>query len=91
MPVVNDASPILLLAKIGKLSLLKELYSEIVIPIQVRDEVDKYKDEASFLIASEIENGWIKLKDVISGKLLMRGTELCDRWPHEVCGGATNL
>ncbi len=64
MPVVSDASPLLLLAKIGKLCLLKELYSEIIIPSQVREEVLKYSDNASLLIACEIKNGWIKPADV---------------------------
>ncbi len=39
MPVVSDASPLILLAKIGKLNLLKELYLEIIIPSQVPDIV----------------------------------------------------
>ncbi|MGB8217058.1 MAG: DUF3368 domain-containing protein [Candidatus Methanoperedens sp.] len=63
MPVVSDASPLLLLAKIGKLDLLKELYQEIVIPLQVRNEVVENNDKASSLILSGIENGWIKQKD----------------------------
>lgn len=62
MPVVSDASPLILLGRIGKLSLLKELYLEIVIPVHVRNEVTKHDDEASFWILSEIENGWIKSK-----------------------------
>ncbi len=49
MPVVSDASPLILLARVGKLS-------------QVRNEVMKHDDEASFLIMSEIEKGWIKFK-----------------------------
>ncbi|SNQ62163.1 hypothetical protein [Candidatus Methanoperedens nitratireducens] len=56
MPVVSDASPLLLLAKIGKLNLLKELYSKIIIPSQVREEVLKYSDNASLLIAVNL---WI--------------------------------
>lgn len=56
MPVVSDASPLLLLAKIGKLNLLKELYSEIIIPSQVREEVLKHSDNASLLIAVNL---WI--------------------------------
>ncbi len=77
MPVVSDASPLLLLAKIRKLSLLKELYSEIIIPSQVRDEVLKYSDNASLLIASEIKNGWIKPADVeISTKVYEIGEKL---------------
>lgn len=64
MPVVSDASPLLLLAKIGKLNLLKELYQEIIIPLQVKNEVLVNKDEASNIILSEIEKGWILLKDL---------------------------
>jgi predicted nucleic acid-binding protein len=63
MPAVSDASPLILFAKIGRLNLLKHLFSEIIIPIQVRDEVTKHNDESSFLIISEIENGWIRLEE----------------------------
>ena len=63
MPAVSDASPFILFAKIGRLNLLKHLFSEIIIPIQVRDEVTKHNDESSFLIISEIENGWIRLEE----------------------------
>jgi len=41
-----------------------QLFSEIIIPIQVRDEVTKHDDESSFLIISEIENEWIKVEEV---------------------------
>lgn len=77
MPVVSDASPLLLLAKIGKLDLLKELYQEIIIPLEVRNEVVKYNDEASSLIDSEIKKGWIQLKDaIISPEIMRMGEEL---------------
>lgn len=61
MPVVSDASPLILLSRVGRLNLLKELYTEVVIPLQVRDEVMKHDDQASFQIIAEIEKGWIKL------------------------------
>lgn len=60
MPVVSDASPLILLARVGRLRLLKDLYTEVVIPFHVRDEITKHDDESSFLIISEIEKGWIK-------------------------------
>ena len=63
MPAVSDASPLILFAKIGRLNLLLQLFSEIIIPIQVRDEVIRHDDEASFLILSEIENEWIKVEE----------------------------
>ena len=64
MPAVSDASPLILFAKIGRLNLLKHLFSEIIIPIQVRDEVIKHDDTASYLITSEIENKWVKVEEV---------------------------
>nr|QNO49852.1 hypothetical protein HMIKAMFF_00012 [Methanosarcinales archaeon ANME-2c ERB4] len=64
MPAVSDASPLILFAKIGRLNLLLQLFTEIVIPIQVRDEVTKHDDESSSLIISEIENEWIKVEEV---------------------------
>ena len=64
MPAVGDASPLILFAKIGRLNLLMQLFSEIIIPIQVRDEVIKHDDESSSLIISEIENEWIKVEEV---------------------------
>lgn len=77
MPVVSDASPLILLAKIGKLDLLKELYQEIIIPSQVRNEVVENKDKASSLILSGIENGWIKQKDGgISSEIKRLGEKL---------------
>ena len=50
MPAVSDASPLILFAKIRRLNLLMQLFSEIIIPIQVRDEVIKHGDESSSLI-----------------------------------------
>lgn len=77
MPAVSDASPLILLAKIGRLDILKELYLEIVIPSMVRDEILKHRDDASFLIVSEIEKGWIKLEDVgISPEIKKVGEKL---------------
>ncbi len=63
MPVVSDASPLILLAKIGRLYLLRVLYSEILIPPQVEREIVRRKDEAS-LIAVAVKEGWIKVEEV---------------------------
>ena len=64
MPVVSDASPLILLAKIERLNLLKELYSEVIIPSQVRDEVLKQRDKSSSLLVLEMDKGWIKVEEV---------------------------
>ena len=77
MPAVSDASPLILFAKIGRLNLLLQLFSEIIIPIQVRDEVIKHDDKSSSLIISEIENGWIKVEEVeLSSEIINMGDKL---------------
>jgi len=61
--IVSNSGPLIHLAKIGRLKLIKELFEEVVIPFEVKEEVvDRGKDEGmadAFLIESEIGNGWI--------------------------------
>lgn len=61
--IVSNSGPLIHLAKIDKLNLLKELFGEVVVPYEVNIEVvDRGKDEGAadaFLIESEIEKGWI--------------------------------
>lgn len=60
---VSNSGPLIHLAKIDRLKLLKELFGEVIIPEEVKLEVvDRGKDEGiadAFLIEGEIENGWI--------------------------------
>ncbi|MDL5501869.1 MAG: hypothetical protein QSU88_01500, partial [Candidatus Methanoperedens sp.] len=61
--IVSNSGPLIHLAKIDRLNLLKELFAEVIIPLEVRIEiVDRGKEEGMadvFLIEGEIENGWI--------------------------------
>jgi len=64
MPVTSNASPIIVLAKIGRLQLLKSLYGKVLIsPFVKVESVDKGK-ELGALDALEIEKaineGWIR-------------------------------
>jgi predicted nucleic acid-binding protein len=63
--IVSNSGPLIHLAKIGRLRLLKELFGEVIIPYEVKFEVvDRGKDEGiadAFLIEDEINNGWIKI------------------------------
>lgn len=43
MIVVSDASPLISLAAIGQLDLLRELYAEVVIPVAVHREITHRK------------------------------------------------
>lgn len=63
--IVSNSGPLIHLAKIDRLDLLKELFGEVTIPHEVKLEVvDRGKDEGmadAFLIETEIENGWISV------------------------------
>lgn len=61
--IVSNAGPLIHIAKISKLKLLKELFGEVVIPYAVKEEVvEKGKEKGkadAFLIEERIKEGWI--------------------------------
>jgi len=63
-PVVSNSSPLIWLAKIGRLVLLKILFGEVVIPRRVCEETTLEKQSAdAVLISKAIEDGWIKVSE----------------------------
>jgi predicted nucleic acid-binding protein len=63
--IVSNSVPLIHLARIDRLKLIKELFGGVIIPPEVKLEVvDRGKDEGmadAFLIEIEIENGWIEI------------------------------
>lgn len=65
--IVSNSSPLIYLAKLKKLELLKDLFKEITIPEEVYLEVVKGKKEKyldAVRIGNSIEKGWIKVKKI---------------------------
>ena len=61
-PVVSNSSPLIWLAKIGRLSLLRIVFGQVVIPKRVCEETTLEKQSAdAVLISKAIEDGWIKV------------------------------
>ena len=60
MIVVADASPIICLSRIGRLDLLREVFTEILVPDEVRDEVEAGLDGAAILRS----HSWIESRPV---------------------------
>ena len=63
-PVVSNSSPLIWLAKIGRLVLLKTLFSQVVIPKRVCGEATLERQSAdAVLISKAIAGGWIKVSE----------------------------
>lgn len=54
--IVSNASPLMYLAKIGKLDLLKELFKEIIVPKEVYEEIVVEGKKEGFLDAYVVES-----------------------------------
>lgn len=71
--IISNSGPLIHLARIDRLKLLKDLFGEVIIPLDVKIEVvDRGKDEGmadAFLIESEIESGWIVIDRNNDGKI----------------------
>ena len=66
--IISNASPLMYLSKLNKLSLVKNLFKEIVIPKEVYDEVVVNGKKGRFLDAYKVEKAinesWIKIKEI---------------------------
>lgn len=64
--IISNTSPLIYLAKINKLDLLRDLFKEITIPKQVFNEamIEKETYLDSNNIKKAVDNNWIKIKDI---------------------------
>ncbi|HLC73111.1 MAG TPA: DUF3368 domain-containing protein [Candidatus Nanoarchaeia archaeon] len=92
--VVSNTSPILYLAKLGKLELLKKLFNKVFIPREVYKEAVLNGREKGFVDATLIERAikdhWIEVKDVVSNKNISIYSEI-DVGEQEAIELAKNL
>jgi predicted nucleic acid-binding protein len=65
MPVVSDTSPILGLAAIGHLELLREQFGAVLIPAAVMAELKSETDfRGATPIRQALESGWLEVREV---------------------------
>lgn len=76
VPIIADASPLIGLARIGLLSLLRDLYGGVVIPAQVQEELHVHENRpGSRALLLALEAGWMRaeaLKDSAEMSALLR-------------------
>ena len=66
--IISNSSPLILLAKIGKLSMLEKLYNKVLIPYEVYREVIIEGKKENYSDAAFIEkciNDFIFVKDLV--------------------------
>ncbi len=74
LKVVSNTTPIISLLKIGRLTILRDLYTEIYIPKEVFMEWEKGKDKEYYRDVSKID--WIKVTEIRDKKSLAYFLEL---------------
>lgn len=66
--VVSNASPLIYLAKAGQLSLLRELYQEVLVPEEVfREAGETGGSPDALVIASARDDGWMRIVGLEQG------------------------
>lgn len=63
--IVSNTSPLIHLAKVGKLELLKRVFNKVEIPLSVYNEIIKHpKSIETIIIKKAINEGWLIIKKV---------------------------
>jgi len=62
--MISNASPLIFLSKINQISLLKKLFTSILISKEVKDEIFVESKPETIDIANAIKQGWIKVVEV---------------------------
>ena len=60
--IISNTTPILSLLKIGKLSLLKELYEKVIVPTAVYIEIENGKEKPYYQDLTQID--WIEIQEI---------------------------
>ncbi|WP_009630116.1 DUF3368 domain-containing protein [Synechocystis sp. PCC 7509] len=92
MPVVSNTSPILNLAIIGQLELIRQQFGQVQIPLAVLAELKVLEDRpGSKEIQAAVDTGWIKVQEVSSQLSVQLLQQVLDRGESEAITLAIDL
>ena len=64
--IISNTSPLIHLAKVGKLELLKDMFGVVHTPLSVYNEVLKQpRNTETVIIKKAVNEGWIKLRKIV--------------------------
>ncbi len=64
--IISNTSPLIHLAKVGKLELLKLLFKTIKIPLSVYNEIITHPNNTETVIVKKaVDDGWLRIKRVL--------------------------
>ena len=87
MVIISDTSPITNLIKIGKLYILELLFTEIIIPVKVYEELANYENQKEIIS----QCAWIKVKKVQQTDLVQQLANFLDDGEAEAIALANEL
>ena len=92
MLVVSNTSPILNLAIIGQLALIRQQFGQVQIPLAVLAELKVLEDRpGSKEIQAAVDTGWIKVQEVSSQLSVQLLQQVLDRGESEAITLAIDL
>ena len=92
MPVVNNTSPIMNLAIIGELSLLRDQFGEVLIPGAVLEELRVEENlPGSQILRDALKDGWIRIEAVKQHPLVRAMQRDLDKGEAEAIALATEV
>ncbi len=92
MPVVSNTSPILNLAIVGQLELMRQQFGQVLIPPAVLSELKVQEDRhGSLAIQSALKAGWIQMQEINSQNSLQLLQQTLDKGEAEAIALAIAL
>lgn len=63
--IISNTSPLIHLAKVGKLELLKKLFKTVQIPYSVYDEITRKPENIETIVVKKaVDEGWLRIKNI---------------------------
>ena len=88
--IISDSSPLICFIKINRLDILQQLFSEVIVPPIVYDEIQKIKP-LGFNINEFLEAKWISIHKPVNAELFADLSQKVDEAEAQAIALATEM